>query len=760
MNTLRLVAGVVALATSGLAASATPEPPVATAAGGLQRAAPAGAPNVVIVLLDDVGFGAASTFGGPAATPTLDALSREGLRYNRLHTTGICSPTRASLLTGRNPHVTGIGAVMNSADSRPGYSGFHTKDSATIAEVLRQNGYSTAAFGKWHQTPDWEISQSGPFDRWPTGEGFEKFYGFLGGETDQFNPTLYEGTTPVLRPPRERYHLTEDLVDRSIQWLRMQQAVTPSRPFFLYLAPGATHAPIQVPQEYMARYRGQFDQGWDSIRAEILARQKRLGVVPAGTELTPRAEGLPAWESLAPEERKFASRLMEAYAAFLSHTDDQIGRLVRTLRDDGLFENTLFIYIVGDNGASAEGGLDGSLNYMGAIQGVPEPRAVRLAGIDRIGGPDAYAHVNAGWAWAMNTPFQWTKTVASHLGGTRNPMVITWPQRIRDHGGLRSQFSHVNDITPTILEAAGIAMPAEVDGVVQLPMNGTSLVYTFGDDAAVPGRHRTQYFEVFGHRAIYQDGWMASAFHSRLPWQVYGLRDPPFEADRWELYDLESDFSQARDLAAEQPAKLKDMQASFMREAAANRLLPLRGFQIGRSGLPDLAAGMKSATYHEGATGIPESAIPHMLNHSWSLHADLHASNASCGVIAALGGRDAGWSLYLDAQRRPTFTYRVFELKTVNLVGGPLGPGDHRLRVDFDYAGPGFAKGGTFHLVVNGTPAASDTVPSSPPALFSISETFNVGIDSGSPAGLYPDDAEVGYPCAGGSIERVTIQIR
>lgn len=743
-----------------LALTAVASSPASAAGFPLQRTPPPGAPNIVIVLLDDVGFGAASTFGGPAATPTLDALAARGLRYNRFHTTAICSPTRASLLTGRNPHATGIGAVLNSADARPGYAGFHTKDTATIAEILRQNGYSTAAFGKWHQTPDWELSQSGPFDRWPTGEGFEKFYGFQGGETDQFEPTLYEGTTPVMRPPGKDYHLTEDLVDRSIQWLRAQQSVTPRKPFFLYFAPGATHAPIQVPSEYLARYAGKFDQGWDRIREEILARQKRLGVVPANTDLTPRAPEMPSWDSVAPADRKFASRLMEAYAAFLSHTDDQVGRLVAELEADGRFDDTLFIYIVGDNGASAEGGLEGSLSYMGKIQGLPETQAARIAGIERIGGPDAHAHYNAGWAWAMDTPFQWTKTVASHLGGTRNPLVVTWPRRIKDQGGLRSQFGHVNDIVPTILEITGIKMPVEVNGVPQKPINGTSLVYTF-DDANAAERHRTQYFEVFGHRAIYHDGWMASAFHSRLPWQaVYLTRDPPFDADRWELYDLRSDHSQAHDLAAGQPAKLAELQALFMKEAAANQVLPLRGFQLGPSGLPDLAAGVKSATYHAGATGIPEKAVPHMMNRSWSLLANLDVDDGTQGVVAAIGGRSAGWSLYIDPQRRPTFTYRMFNLKTVTLAGEPLAAGTRALRVDFDYAGPGYAKGATLHLVVDGTRVASDGIPASPPSLFTIDETFNVGIDMGSPAGAYPAGAGPGFGYSAGSIGEVTIELR
>ncbi|MBP8137000.1 MAG: arylsulfatase, partial [Candidatus Eisenbacteria bacterium] len=514
---------------AGATAGASPAPP-------LQVRAPVGAPNVVVVLLDDVGFGAAATFGGPAETPTLDALAHEGLRYNRFHTTGICSPTRASLLSGRNAHAVGIGAVMNSADERPGYTGVHAPDAATIAEVLRRNGYNTAAFGKWHQTADWEISQSGPFDRWPTGMGFEKFYGFFGGESDQFEPTLIEGTTPVLRPQGKGYHLTEDLAQRAIEWLQAQHSVTPDKPFFLYFAPGATHAPLQAPKAWIEKYRGRFDAGWDAIRPEILARQKRLGVVPANADLTARPAGLPAWDSLSADERKIAARLMEVYAGFLSHTDAQIGRLVQALKDGGEFGNTLFIYIVGDNGGSAEGGLKGSISYMGAIQGLPEDRVKTLSRLDSFGGPDTYAQYPSAWAWAMSTPLQWMKTVASHLGATRNPMVVTWPARIRDRGGLRSQFGHVNDILPTVLEAVGLEAPTVFHGIRQKPLDGTSLAYSFNEPQA-PERHRTQYFEVYGHRALYHDGWMASAFHARLPWQVISRDQKPFEADTWELYD-------------------------------------------------------------------------------------------------------------------------------------------------------------------------------------------------------------------------------
>ena len=724
-----------------------------------ERHAPAGAPNIVLILLDDVGFGATSSFGGPAQTPVFDALARSGLRYNRFHTTAICSPTRASLLTGRNPHVTGIGAVMNSSDARPGYSGFQGKDTATIAQILRENGYATGAFGKWHQTPDWELSPAGPFDRWPTGEGFDTFYGFQGGETDQFEPTLYQGTTPVMRPAGDHYHLTEDLAGHAITWMRNMRASSSSRPFFLYFATGGIHAPIQVPKEWADRYRGKFDQGWDKLREEIFARQRRLGVIPAGTKLTPRPSEMPAWDSLSPEQKRFSARLMENYAAFLAHTDAQVGKLVDELKKSGEYDNTLFIYIAGDNGASAEGGLEGSLSYMGALTGVsPAPGAKEFAREEEIGSAATYSHINAAWAWASNTPFQWTKTVASHLGGTRNAMVISWPDHIQGKGGLRSQFGHVNDIAPTILDAVGIAAPETVDGVKQQPMNGVSLAYTFNDKKAAE-RHRTQYFEVFGNRAIYQDGWMASAFHGRLPWRAFSP-DRPMSADKWELYDLRSDFSQSTDVAAKYPAKVEELKALFMTEAAANRVLPLKGQVMSKAGLPDPSAGRKEVDYHAGAIGIPEAAIPRLYSRSWTIRAQIDTAEQARGVVAALGGTDAGMSLYLDEQGRPSFTYRLFDTKTVHLTAPTAAkPGPHILQVDFDYAGGGIGKGGTLRLSVDGQPVGSDDVPSTP-IHFSIHESFGVGIDTGAPVGRYPARAALGYPIENAAIDKVTIRLR
>lgn len=712
-------------------------------------------PNVVVVLLDDVGYGAAATFGGPIATPTLDAMRAEGLAYNRFHTTAICSPTRASLLTGRDPHASGVGTVLNSANAHPGYEGVLRPETATVATMLRRAGYATACIGKWHLSPPWESSQAGPFDRWPTGQGFDRFYGFLGGETHQYQPTLYEGTAPVEPSSDPGYHLTEDLADQSIRWVRMQRSMNPDRPFFLYLAPGATHAPLHVPREWSDRYRGRFAHGWDAERDRVLERQIERGVVPAGTRMTPRPDEIPAWDGLGGDERRLAERLMEVYAGFLEHTDVQVGRLVDELKRGGDFDDTLFVYIVGDNGSSAEGGLPGSANYMGALQGVDAPPAETLARLDDIGTADSYPQYPAGWAWAMTAPYQWVKQIASHLGGTRNPMALTWPNGISG-GGLRSQFAHVNDIAPTILEAAGLAMPETVDGVRQEPMHGTSLVYTF-DAPDAPERHTTQYFEVYGHRSIYHEGWMASAHHGGVPWTVGRPgADRRFEDDVWELYDLRDDFSQAVDLAAAEPERLAELRAVFEREAGRVGILPLRDARVARTRMPNLAAGRKRFTYHPGAVGVPESNAPRMIGRSWTIEAPVTVAGRARGVVATMGGRAAGWSLYVDGAGRPVFVYRTFDIARAELAPDlVLAPGPHVLRVDFTADGDGLGRGGTLVLTVDGARAAADRLAATPPMIFSIDETFDVGLSSGSPVGDHPP----AFPFRGGEIGRVDITL-
>lgn len=712
-------------------------------------------PNVVVVLLDDVGWGAPATFGGPVATPTLDRLAARGLRYNRFHTTAICSPTRASLLTGRDPHVTGVGTVLNSAFDHPAYRGVLRPETATVARTLQQAGYGTACIGKWHLAPAWESSQAGPFTRWPTGQGFDHFYGFLGGETHQFEPTLYEGTAPIDRPDRPDYHLTEDLVDHSIEWIRMHRALTPAQPFFLYLAPGATHAPLHVPSPWSVKYRGRFDEGWDAMREASLARQVELGVLPAGTGLTPRPSEIPAWSELDEDQRTVATRLMEVYAGFLEHTDVHLGRLVEELDRSGQFDNTLFCYVVGDNGSSAEGGPPGSINYMGALQGLQEPVDVQLAALDRIGGPDSYAQYPAGWAWAMTAPFAWMKQVASHLGGTRNPMVVTWPERITDVGGLRSQFSHVNDLAPTILEAAGLQAPTEVDGIAQDPLDGTSLLYSFAD-AAAPERHETQYFEVNGHRSLYHRGWMASAHHGGVPWTVGRPGTPrAFDDDTWELYDLGTDFSQAHDVAEAEPERLETLRRLFTEEAGRVGILPLLDARVQHSRLPRLSEGRTSFTFHAGTYGIPESDAPRMVNRSWHLRAALEVEDAVRGVVATMGGRHAGWSLWLTDEGAPRFTYRTFEFAELVLVAPALAPGTHLVEVAFRYDGGGRARGAEIALVVDGIVADQGRIAVTPPAIFSIDETFDIGRSGGSPVGDHPPH----HPFSGGRIDGVGIEL-
>ncbi|WP_042883058.1 arylsulfatase [Cupriavidus necator] len=719
--------------------------------------APAGAPNVVVVLLDDVGFGAAATFGGPVKTPAMDGLATEGLRYNRFHTTAVCSPTRASLLTGRNPHAAGVGAVLNAPSSYPGYRGVLQRDSATIAELLRQQGYSTAAFGKWHLTPDWEASQIGPFDRWPTGQGFEKFYGFIGAETDQFNPSLYDGTTPVLKTASKDYTLNEDLSTRAINWMHAQHSIAPDKPFFVYFAPGGAHAPLQAPKAWIEKYRGRFDKGWDDMRLEILARQKSLGIVPQDTKLTPRPDELPAWESLSTDQKRVAARLMEVYAGYLAHTDAQIGRLVQSLKESSQFGNTLFIYVMGDNGASLEGGIHGADNYMGHLQGMPEkPAADLVKRLDSLGGPNSYVQYPAGWAWAMSSPLPWAKTVASHLGGIRNGMVVSWPARILDHGGLRRQFSHVNDLAPTILEAAGLKAPADVNGVKQRPMDGTSLIYSFADKDA-PEKHTTQYFEVFGNRSIYHDGWLASARHKdRDPWATTCQRKRLAD-DTWALFNLNEDFSQSTDLAARLPEKLKEMQALFLAEATKNQVLPLQDTACSRTPLPNLTGKRTEFSYFSGAVAIPEAEAPAIKNRSYSIVATVDIPKGGAhGVIATMGGTSAGWSLYLNDEGKPVYVQKVFDVARMEITGSkPLQPGKNVLQFDFAYEGTGYAKGGTGTLQVNGKAVGSGHLPVTTPGFFSADETFDVGMDTGSPAGRYP----AGYPF-NGAIERVGIRLR
>jgi arylsulfatase A-like enzyme len=721
--------------------------------------APAGAPNVVIVLIDDMGFGHSSTFGGPIRMPTLQALAAAGLRYNTFHTTALCSPTRTALLTGRNHHVNNAGAIMELATGFPGNTGVRPRSVAPLAETLRLNGYSTAAFGKYHETPPWEASVSGPYDRWPTGSGFDKFYGFIGGETNQWAPAVYDGVTRVEVPLDPTYHFTTDMTDRAIAWVRFQQALTPDKPFFVYFAPGATHAPHHVPAEWIAKYRGQFDQGWDKLREETLARQIQRGVVPAGTQLTARPPEIPAWDGLTADQKRLFARQMETYAAFGEHTDHEVGRLVQSLRDMGKLDNTLVLYIVGDNGASAEGGPDGTYNEMLALNGIVSDVTSQLAHIDEWGGPLTFPHFAIGWALAGNTPFQWTKQVASHFGGTRNPMVVHWPARIKARGQLRSQFHHVIDVAPTVLEAAGLPQPTVVNGTKQRAMDGVSMLYTFADGAA-KSRRTTQYFEIFGNRAIYHDGWVAGTRHS-IPWLMVPL--PPFEQDRWELYHVDRDFSQARDLAAQQPGKLKELQALFAKEAVRNHVFPLDDRRSERfnptiAGRPDLIGARTALTLYEGMTGISENAFINIKGRSHALTAEVTVPAAGAdGVIIAQAGRFGGWSLYMKGGRvHHVYNYGGLE-RTVVSSPEPLAAGRHTIRYEFAYDGGRPGSGGTSRLRVNGGSAGEARVPRTMPFAYSADEGIDVGVDDETPV---TEEYKARQNRFTGRIHQVTVEVK
>jgi arylsulfatase len=721
--------------------------------------APAGAPNVIVILLDDVGFGSCSTFGGPVPTPALDRVAATGLRYNQFHTTALCSPTRAALLTGRNHHSVHMGGITEIANSFPGYDSAIPPEAATVAQVLRMSGYSTGCFGKWHLTPSWEQSPAGPFDRWPTGMGFDRFYGIIGAESSQFEPPVYDQTTPISpHVGRDGYHLTEDLADQAITWIERQQASSPDRPFFCYFSTPAVHAPHHVAPEWSNRFAGAFDRGWDALREEIYERQLALGVIPAGTALTTRPAEIPAWDDYDPRYRPVATRLMECFAGFLAHTDAQIGRVLDAVERLGVMDNTLVVYVTGDNGASAEGTVHGAWSAPSFQNGVPEDPEWLLAHIDDFGTERCENHFNVGWAWALDSPFQWMKQVASHFGGTRNGMALSWPARITDAGGLRTQFHHVIDLAPTIYAAAGITPPMHVNGIEQMEFHGTPMGYTF-DDATAPSTHESQYFEILGNRAMYHDGWIASCFHGRPPWirlQGYEFDGP---RERWELYCVADDFSQAVDLAAQHPEKLAELQALFHEHAARHGVYPLRDPGSPRHGewsVPQSLGGTTRMTYTRAHVRMPESSVVNLKNCSFRITADVEVAAGDHGVVACQGGNMAGWSLYLDDGCRPTYHYNWFgHVHTSVAATAPLAPGRHEVRVDFAYDG-GFGAGGTIVLSVDGAVAAHGRVERTVPIVFSMSgETFDIGIDTGAPVGPYPHH----FPCtatiAGVTLERL-----
>ncbi len=722
---------------------------------------PSGAPNVLIVLLDDVGFGSSSAFGGPVRTPVAERLASSGLKFNRFHTTALCAPTRAALLTGRNHHTVGMGAVPDLATSAPGYSSVRPDDCAPLAETLKLNGYSTAQFGKCHEVPMWETSPVGPFDRWPTGSGFEYFYGFIGGETNQYTPALYDGTTPIEPPrtPEEGYHLTEDLADHAITWIRQQKALMPEKPFFAYFAPGAAHAPHQVPKDWIDKYKGAFDDGWDALRERILKRQKELGVVPPDTRLTARPDEIPAWDAMPDELKPILVRQMEVFAAFLEHADHHVGRIIDTLESLEILEDTLIYYIVGDNGSSAEGTPQGTFNELFVFNGAAhlETAEFMASKIDDFGGPLAFNHFAVGWAHATDTPYQWTKQVASHWGGTRNGTVVHWPRGFSARGEVRSQFHHVIDVAPTILEAAGLPEPAFVNGIQQQPIHGTSMAYCF-DDASANERRETQYFECVCNRGIYHKGWTAVTRHS-TPWVPGSL--PPVDEDVWELYDTSSDWSQSHDLAAEHPERLDALKRLFLIEAVKYGVLPLDDRRVERfnpdlAGRPTLIRGNRQLLF-PGMARLSENSMINVKNKTHAVTAQFATPEGGAnGVLIAQGGGFGGWCLFFD-EGRPSYCYNLFGMTRFHVQGADAVPaGEHQLRMEFAYDGGGFGKGGAVTLYLDGNSVADGRVQATVPMIYSLDETADVGEDAGT---TVSDRYTAGTSRFTGSIDWVEIDI-
>src|SRR5579863_4088654 len=662
---------------------------------------PKGAPNVLLILIDDAGFGSSSAFGGPCYTPNAELLASGGLKFNRFHTTALCSPTRQAMLTGRNHHSVGMGGITEIASGSPGYNSILPNTCSPLARTLKLNGYATAQFGKCHEVPVWQTSPAGPFDAWPTGGGgFEYFYGFIGGEANQWYPSLYEGTTPVevKKTPEEGYHLMEDMTDKAINWIGQQKALIPDKPFFVYFAPGATHAPHHVPKEWADKYKGKFDQGWDKLREETFARQKKLGVIPQDCQLTARPKEIPSWDSQSPEFQRVLAREMEVYAGFFEFADHHIGRLIDALDKIEALDNTLIYYIIGDNGASAEGTPQGTYNEMIPFNGMNalETAEFLTERMDKLGGPESYNHYAVGWAHAMDTPYQWTKQVASHWGGTRNGTIVRWPKGIKAKGEIRNQFHHVIDVAPTILEIAGLPEPVMVNGVGQVPMQGVSMAYTFEDPKAAE-RHETQYFEMFGNRGIYHKGWTAVTRHS-TPWIMSGDR-PPFDDDVWELYDTNKDWSQAHDLSKEMPEKLHELQRLWLIEATRNNVLPLddrtaERFNSDIAGRPVLIRG-NSQVLSNGMGGLNENGIVNVKNknHAITAQLDVIEGAPAKGAIISQGGIGGGWMFYVK-DGTLTYLYNLAGLQhTVVTAGQKLSPGKHQVRMEFVYDGGGLAKG-------------------------------------------------------------------
>jgi arylsulfatase A-like enzyme len=726
--------------------------------------APKGAPNVLIILTDDVGFGASSTFGGPIATPVFDKLAANGLRYNEFHTTALCSPTRAALISGRNHHNVASGNITEFATGFDGYNSLVPKSCASIGEILKDNGWNTGWWGKMHNVPDWKSSTSGPFDLWPNGLGFEYFYGFIGGDNHQFRPALYENTNPI-EPyiGNPNYILDKDLSDNAVAYIRKHNSISPQKPFFMYYCTGTAHAPHHAPKDWIAKYKGKFDQGWDNVREETIARQKKAGVIPQNTKLTIRNEGIPAWDGLTAEQKKLYAHEMEVYAGALSYADYNIGRVIDAVAETGQLDNTIIIYIMGDNGASAEGTVQGTSNEVGtAANDFPEDIPFLMTQYDKLGSMYTYNHYSYAWAHAMNTPFQWTKQVASHFGGTRNGMVISYPKMITDKGGIRPQFHHIIDIVPTILELCGVPAPKRVNGVDQKPMDGVSMAYTFNNAAAKSTRN-TQYFEMMGNRAIYNDGWVACTTPFRKPWQTTGGDTKyPSRDFKWELYNISDDFSEADNLADKNPEKLKELQSLFYSEAKKNNVLPLDASFAERADpaiRPSLTKGRSKFEYYEGAVRIPEGSAPNFKNQSWTITADVKTAANSNGVLATMGGYFGGFALLIK-DGIPMFMYRGTNqpkwLVTVK-SGQKLNAGDHQVGIDFIYDGGGIGKGANLILSVDGKQVAKGRTERTIPIRFSLDETWDVGEDTGTPVEFNVYDVPFKF---NGELKKVTVDLK
>jgi arylsulfatase A-like enzyme len=725
---------------------------------------PKAAPNVLLIMTDDQGYGVSGTFGGVIPTPAMDRIAKMGLRYTQFHSTALCSPTRAALITGRNHHSVGFGVISEMSTGYPGYDSIIGPESATIGEILRENGYATSWFGKNHNTPSYQYSTAGPFNQWPIGMGFEYFYGFMGGETDQWTPYLFRNTSQVFPwIGKPGYNLTTDLADDAINHIKELNASAPDKPFFVYYVPGGTHSPHQPTKEWIEKFKGKFDMGWNQLREEIFANQKRLGVIPANTQLTPWPDVLPKWDTLSPENKKLVAHEAEVFAAYVAYTDNEIGRLIQAVDDMGKLDNTLIIYISGDNGTSAEGTLVGTPNQMTAYNGILDvPIPVQMKFYDAWGSEATYPHMSVAWSWAFDTPFKWTKQVASFFGGTRQGMVIAWPNRIKDAGGVRTQFHHMIDIVPTILEAAGIPQPLMVNGEAQKPIEGVSMVYTFDNaNANAPSTRKTQYFEMFGNRAIYHEGWIAATPPPAAPWLMGTVKLPDVvDGYKWELYNLNEDYSEYNDLSAKYPDKLRDLQQLFMVEATKYNVFPLDNSILPRivTPRPSATAGRTLFTYTGQIAGLPVSDAPSILNKSYTITADVDVpQGGGDGILVTLGGRFGGYGLYL-LKGKPVFTYNMVDLERFRWDGQEaLAPGKHTIVFDFKYDGPGFGKGGTGVLSVDGKQVATKTIPHTIPFLMSIDETFDVGIDLRTPV----DDNDYQVPFAfNGTINKLTVNLK